>query len=210
MTCCEACRSKLPVVGKICCYRCGKPLKEEEQEYCLDCCKKVHFYEQGLSLWVYDACTRAMIFRFKYQNHRAYTAFFARELIRAHYRQIRAWNADMLVPVPLHKRRYRQRGFNQATLLAEEISTYIQVPVREGIVVRIRNTTPQKKLNDKGRQKNLKNAFKIAENSVKLKKIILVDDIYTTGSTVDAIARLLKQAGAEKIFILTLCIGKGY
>lgn len=210
IACCEACRKDLPVITGARCYRCGKPLQDEEQEYCMDCRKRQHFYTKGLALWTYNAHLKQVIYRFKYKNHRVYASYFGRELVRHHYRELLGWQADMLVPVPLHQKRRRQRGFNQATLLAGEIARCIKVPVREDVVVRVRNTTPQKKLNDKERQKNLKSAFKIKENSVKLKKIILVDDIYTTGTTVDAIAQLLEQAGAAKIYVLTLCIGKGY
>ena len=95
-------------------------------------------------------------------------------------------------------------------MLAKHIGKELAIPVEKNIVARIRNTVPQKKLNDTERQKNLKGAFKIERNVVKFKRILLVDDIFTTGSTVDEISHLLLTNGAERVYVATLCIGKGY
>ena len=102
----------------------------------------------------------------------------------------------------------RVRGYNQAEVLAKEIGKRLDIPVRTNIVKRTRNTVPMKKLDEKARRNNLKKAFKVALNDVKLKSIIIIDDIYTTGSTIDEIAHEFRQVGVEKIYFCTLAIGQ--
>lgn len=210
VTACGGCRKKLPFITGPRCFQCGKPVDTEEKEYCMDCARKKHGFTQGISLWSYDKSVKQAVYRFKYKNQRAYAGYFARELVRQYGTQIRWWNAQAIIPVPIHRKRYGQRGYNQAELLARAISQYMQVPVQNNLIVRIKNTKPQKELNEKERQKNLKSAFKINENGVKLKKVIIVDDIYTTGSTVDVMTELLLSIGVTDVYVITLCIGKGY
>src|SRR5699024_2139136 len=101
---------------------------------------------------------------------------------------IRSWHPDALVPVPLHPDRERIRGYNQAALLAQELGKRLDIPVLSGWLVRVKNTSPQKALEGAARQNNLKKAFKIVQDDVKLNTIVIIDDIYTTGSTIDAAA----------------------
>lgn len=208
--CCCECAKKLPFIETPCCLKCGKPISSEEEEYCMDCQNQSHVFTKGVALWSYDERVRQVVYRFKYKNRREYAGYFGKELIKRYERQMKSWEADAVIPVPLHKKRLRKRGFNQAELIAKEAARYIGVPVKPDLAVRIKNTRPQKELNEKERHKNLKSAFKISKNVVKLKRVILVDDIYTTGATVDAIAQLLLKAGIEKVYVVALCIGKGY
>lgn len=208
--CCRKCTEKLPFIEPPYCLKCGKPVYSEENEYCLDCQKQSHVFTKGIALWSYDEEVRQAVYRFKYKNRREYAGYFGKELMKRYYQLIKSWEVDVVIPVPLHKRRLKKRGFNQAELIAREIGRGIDVSVEPQMAVRIKNTRPQKELNEKERHKNLKSAFKISKNVVKLKKVILVDDIYTTGATADAIAQLLLRAGVEKIYVIILCIGKGY
>ena len=114
-----------------------------------------------------------------------------------------------VIPVPLHEKRYDQRGYNQAELLAESIGRETDIPCYPHYVKRCRNTLPMKTLSGEKRQNNLKKAFIIGQNDVKLDKVLLVDDIYTTGSTLDAVAKELKRNGVKKVYFLTLSIGSG-
>lgn len=113
------------------------------------------------------------------------------------------------MPVPLHKKRKAVRGFNQAELLARAIGSCLDIPVCTGFLVREKNTAPLKYENPEERQNNLKKAFNIAKNDVKLKRIIVIDDIYTTGSTMDEVSRVLKSAGAESVWYIALACGTG-
>lgn len=117
--------------------------------------------------------------------------------------------AQALVPVPLHKTRQRRRGYNQAEALSRELSALTGIPVLADWIARVEKTAPMKDLSSRERQNNLKRAFKIRRNDVKLNTVIIIDDIYTTGSTIDAMSRELKKAGVERIYFMTLAIGKG-
>ena len=185
--------------------KCGKELCTN-QEYCTDCAGHTHLFCQGRGLYVYSHVAGS-IYRFKYSGRQEYAAFFGRQMAEAYADYIRAIRPDALIPVPLHEDRYRKRGYNQAELLAVEMGRRLSIPVYDKIVVRVKNTIPQKELNCVQRQNNLKKAFKIVTNDVKLNTIILIDDIYTTGSTIDAITAVLSEAGVERVFFLTLAIG---
>jgi ComF family protein len=115
--------------------------------------------------------------------------------------------ADALIPVPLHKKRYRARGYNQAHVLAKSISRLSGIPVYSRLVFRVKNTAPMKELTATQRQNNLKKAFHMKENEVKLKVAVLIDDIYTTGSTIDAISACLLEHGVKKVYFLALACG---
>lgn len=196
------------------CFRCGKPLASEEQEYCFDCKKKLAgrkplYCRQGRSVYVYKGVVRKSIYRFKYSNRREYARFFAEEAARYYTDWSEQIGVEAIVPVPMYDRKKRRRGYNQAEMIARELACIWEVPLEKNAVKRIRNTKPQKLLSDEERKNNLKKAFQAAEFIVKYKKILLVDDIYTTGSTVEAVACELMRCGVEQVFFLTLCTGEG-
>lgn len=206
---CMACLKEVERIGPHFCLKCGKQLEEAERELCRDCERKPHLFTQNRGLYLYNARMKGCIYRYKYQNQRYYAEFFAGELVREYGKQLRSWGVEAMIPVPLHKSRQKKRGFNQAELILNYMKRQISLPVYGDYVIRERKTLPQKQLNEKERQKNLKNAFKIAENSVKLKRVLVCDDIYTTGSTLDAVSIALKEAGVNEIYGLCLCIGAG-
>ena len=187
---CEPCRLRLHPVGEPLCKKCGKPLSTAEAEYCPDCGRKKHLYVRGRAALEYDSVMRESIGRFKYKNRREYGDFYVQELLRACGEAVRSWNPDLLIPIPLHKSRRRKRGFNQAELIARGLGKELGIPVSADSLLRTKKTSPQKELNDQERKSNLKNAFQLAKDNVKFKKILLIDDIYTTGSTIDAAAFL--------------------
>lgn len=202
---CLKCRNQLVKVSGAYCMKCGKPLLTQ-QEYCMDCENHRHLFCAGRGLYVYTHAAGA-IYRFKYSGRQEYAAFFGQQMAEAFASYIKAIRPDALIPVPLHEERLQKRGYNQAELLAAELGRRVLVPVAGRMVVRVKNTIPQKELNLIQRQNNLKKAFKIVANDVKLKTIILIDDIYTTGSTMDALTAVLLEAGVEKVYFLTLSIG---
>lgn len=205
---CGACEGVLHTVREPVCMKCGKELTDGGQEYCFDCARKRHLYDRGISLYRYGS-VRQTIYRFKYAGRREYAAYLGGEMARYMGRQILAWRPDALVPVPLHPKRLKSRGYNQALLLAKELGRQLGIPVPENWLVRVRNTRPQKLLDGKQRQNNLKNAFKIGQNDVKLNVIVVIDDIYTTGSTMDEIAAVCRQNGVRKVYFAALSIGSG-
>lgn len=205
---CGACRKKFIFIKEPRCLKCGKQLREKEKEYCYDCGGKTHIYDRGIALYTYGSI-RPALYRLKYGGRREYGEFLGRELAMRLGREILSWRPDGLVPVPLHPAREKKRGYNQAALLAEEMGKCLNIPVFSGLVERSRNTCPQKELDGAARQINLKKAFKIAQNDVKLNTIVIIDDIYTTGSTIDAVAEVCRNAGIKHVYFVALAIGRG-
>lgn len=202
---CEECRQKLVYVKNPRCKKCGKPIEDFKKEFCKDCTRKNHYYKEGRVVWVYTKNMRQSVYRFKYDNKREYADFYVTELVKLYGGWVERLGVDAVIPVPLHKSKYRLRGFNQAEVLARGIGKKMNVPVLTEVVSRSRNTMAQKNLNDKERQENLKNAFKITDNEVQLNKVLLVDDIYTTGSTIDSVARVLRENGVKEVYYICLC-----
>lgn len=189
--------------------KCGKPVSREDQEYCRDCGKRNYAFEQGRSLWPHVPPVSKAIYQFKFHNKRYYAEIFAREMAREYGQWIRDRGIEEILPVPLHPSRRRKRGYNQAELLAKEISKELQIPIRKNVVFRVRRTKPQKQLDDREREENLQRAFGISRQWKAPANVLVVDDIYTTGSTVHRISKLLLKAGAEKVYFLTISIGQG-
>ncbi len=204
---CTECMDKLKLLTPPWCMQCGKKLAEDE-EFCMDCSNKKHEFVRGRALYEYGSAA-ASIYRFKYGKRQEYADFFGEEIVRYLGDFIREVHPDALIPIPLHGKRMAKRGYNQAALLARAVGRYSGVPVNEKMLVRIKNTTPLKLQNPSQRQNNLKKAFNIAENDVKLNTTVIIDDIYTTGSTIDEAARTLKAAGVQKIYFITLACGAG-
>lgn len=188
--------------------KCGKPVLEAEKEYCPDCEKHNLSYDQGKSVWVHKGAVAKSIYQFKYKNKRNYGKIFAREMGTLYMDQIKRWEIQEIIPVPIHKKRRRKRGYNQTEIVVDELGKILGLPVNKKAVVRIHNTTPQKNLDRINRVENLKEAFEILPDYKPLKKILIVDDIYTTGSTIHTIAKILKENGAEKVYFLTISIGQ--
>lgn len=209
---CGLCAEKAEalLVKEPACMKCGKPVRENEQEYCADCMHTEHSYDRGTAVWIHRKPVSTSIYRFKYHNQRFYARFYAAEIISQKRTVIRRWHPDAIVPVPLHPRRKRKRGYNQAEILAREIGRQLEIPVCPELVRRVRDTKPQKNLGHDGRKKNLTQAFETAGKICGLDCILVVDDIYTTGNTIDAVASVLKKAGVSKVYFLTISIGQGY
>lgn len=188
--------------------RCSKPLDHGEKEYCMDCRKHSHAYECGFAAFLYRGEMQESLMRFKYGGRQEYGYFYAKVLAEAAGTFLEKACPDVLLPVPIHRLKFLKRGYNQAEILADQLSKLWKLPVNTTCLKRIRHTKAQKNLSPRERRKNLRAAFQICE-AVTWKSVMLVDDIYTTGSTVDAIAELLKEAGVERVYFVTVCIGMG-
>lgn len=206
---CPQCARRLKYISQPVCYSCGKPLNDAVAEYCLDCTKNRHEYRQGRAVFSYQGPVRGILYRYKYSNRRDYTEFFASEAAGLYGNWVKTLGISMVIPIPLSAERKRQRGYNQADLFARRFAGLCGLPYHSKILIRTRDTVPQKELSARERKNNLKNAFKITENVVNLNRILLIDDIYTTGSTIDAAARVLKQSGVKEIYYLCISIGQG-
>lgn len=207
---CMTCREQLEYIHEPRCMCCGKPIRQKDQEYCYDCRRHPHVYEKGYALWVHRGGVQQAVYQFKYHNRRIYSQFFGKELLSRYGQAVYRWNITTIIPIPLSRKRRRSRGFNQAELLARELGRGLGIPVDAKSLVRVRDTSPQKQMDVRGRSSNLKHAFAWKGKDSPHGNILLVDDIYTTGNTIDAAARVLKKNGAGKIYFLTISIGQGY
>lgn len=209
---CPQCKEKLrkiEIQGYLC-MKCGKPLAYKEQEYCFDCKRKNHSYDRGYSVWLHKEPASKAIYRFKYGNQRRYGYFFGQEMRRIFVKYLREKKIDVIIPIPLHRKRRRKRGYNQAEILADEIAKCVNVPMEAKWLSRQVYTNPQKELGRKERGKNLDHVFQLSKDFRPVKSVLLVDDIYTTGSTVDSAAKVLKSHGVSRVYFLTITIGQGY
>ena len=204
---CEVCRPQVRLIQEPCCMKCGKPIQREEQEYCSDCRAVYRAFTRGRAAFTYTGKIKKSILDLKHRNRRRNAEFFSGAMAVLLKRYLKDWKIDVIGPIPLHKRKRRYRGFNQAELLAKPLGEFFGIPVIPDLLRKTVETKAQKELDRKSRQKNLKKAFKIGPYDVKLKRVLLVDDIFTTGSTIDAAASILKEAGAAEVYFLTACIG---
>lgn len=211
---CVPCESRLQVIHEPRCKKCSKPLEQDQIEYCSDCERKEYHFEYGYSLWIYDSVMKSSVSNFKYRHKKEYADYYVEMLVKHFGNAIAKMAPDAVVPVPVHKSKYRERGYNQAEILANGIGKRLGIPVMPDFLVRSKKTLPQKQLSDKERLKNLQEAFMVNKKAgcglSMPAKVLLVDDIYTTGSTIEACTNVLLKHGVKHVYFITLCIGKGF
>lgn len=205
---CPGCRERLGYVTEPTCMRCGKTIASEQDEYCVSCREKKISFERGFAVFVYDDVMQQAIADFKYRNKKELGDFFACEMAKVYRKQMQCLGIEALVPVPIHEARRRYRGYNQAEVLCEKLSPLIGVPVLKDRLVRDRKTIPQKELDAAERLKNLEQAVSLRPDAKRLPRtVLLVDDIYTTGSTAEACSRILLRGGVKVVYNFSLSIG---
>lgn len=205
---CPSCLKKVSFVKEPVCLRCGKEIAAKEIEYCYDCSRHKRSFERGFALAVYDDVMRLSLRRFKNGGRVEYADWYAAMLWERYGPRLTALKADALIPVPLHKSRLRERGYNQAGILAGRLGRYLKLPVWPDALLRPHKTVAQKYLGADERGRNLESAFAPGPQPVKGSAVILVDDIYTTGGTAEACSRVLLTAGATRVYLVTVCIGE--
>lgn len=212
---CEDCARKLPYVCQPFCYRCGKPLQDAAEEYCAACRNRKHFFTQGRALYHYAEPVRESLHAVKYRNKREYLEYFAQDMGKRLGDVIRGWDPQVFIPIPMHPAAKRKRGYNQAEILAKLLGRQMEIPVCCDVLKKIRKTADQKELGYRERHGNLKGAFAVNPRYLEeaaptgclpWKRVLLVDDIFTTGSTIQEAAKILRAAGAEQVYFVTLCI----
>lgn len=204
---CKDCSTKVVYIKEPYCLKCGKALVEDK-EYCEDCLKRPHYFRQGVSVFDYGSVSDSL-YRFKNMGRVEYAEYYAKVLYEEKGDWLKAVNPDCLIPVPIHSSKLKKRGYNQAELISKELSRLSGIPTDTSLLLRAKKTNPLKELSLKERQNNLKKAFKIGVNDVKLKTGVIIDDIYTTGSTIDEISRTLINTFPCEIYFMTLTVGRG-
>ncbi len=197
---CKKCKSKLPYNDGAKCLHCGRKLKNS-QNYCTTCKGKITDIDKGRSVYNYEPPISALIKAMKYNNKRYLAQAFALDLSEL-YKE--SFEADFAVYVPATKKSVKKRGYNQSELLAREFSKLTDLPIVE-CLEKVKETDRQAKLDKSDRAKNIKDAFKVTDKkAVAFKRILIIDDVTTTGATAQAIAQILKKAHAEKVYLLSI------
>lgn len=160
-------------------------------------------------MFLHEGSVADAIYRYKFQNKRSYASVFAEEMALKYGEQLRQWGIQSIIPIPLHKKRRRKRGFNQAELLGCFLSEVTGIPMETNALFRVLETAHQKTLGHRGRMWNLHNAFAVSRAWIPVENVLLIDDIFTTGSTINKAAKMLKKAGVQKVYFLTISIGQG-
>lgn len=163
------------------------------------------FFDKVISVWDFNPEVQNIIHLFKYQGMHSLAEQLGGMMARALAYDEEYQTADLIIPVPLNRARKRERGYNQSNLLGKRISEVSGIQMENKLLRRVKDTKTQTKLNTKQRSRNVSNAFRVKNSeAISRKSIILVDDVITTGSTLNACAKELKAAGAEKVFVLTI------
>ncbi len=204
--CDEHRRAVVPVEEPFC-DRCGKKMfARTTGDLLCDACRRAgpHF-DRAFSATLYNDAMRPFVHRYKYDMRHYLHAPLARWMVEFMHRHIDVESLDGIVPVPLHWRRFQYRGFNQATALARPIAREFSLPVITRVLRRWRHTVPQVDLEPDERLKSIRGAFRVRRaERIEGKRLLLVDDVYTTGATMNECARVLKAAGAASVIAFTL------
>ena len=205
---CRPCWSTIRPISDPTCPRCQFPFNSElalrfsPQHNCITCRKRPPAYTQAWTLYPYQSPLKEAIGLFKYRSKIALARPIANLMITA-LRSIPP--IDLIIPVPLHSVRLREREYNQSLLLAQHLSNHFHIPLSYTALMRRRQTQPQTFLKRKDRLKNLRQSFVVASTQlIDGKSILLVDDVFTTGTTVNECAKILRKAGSGHVYVVTL------
>lgn len=196
---CENCLKSLTYINGKVCYHCGDPLVSDG-DYCKRCKGKKFIVDRAIAPFTYKGIIKNLIFKLKYQGAK----YLAKPLSNFMIEKFNTINLtyDYIIPIPLCSKRFKQRGYNQSLLLAQNID---KQKIMDNNLIRIKETQEQANLTATSRKKNMIGAFKLKDKKlVKDKIILLIDDVYTTGATTDECAKILKQANAKAVYVLTL------
>lgn len=203
---CPACEAALAVPGPLICRRCGAVLKSGGA-HCYACRgSKARPYKCAVirSAFVFNTSSRALVHALKYARADYLASYMGMHMARRFASHPELAEAEVLVPVPLFPKRGKQRGYNQSELLARSLGRQIGLPVNTTALARVRNTVSQTTLGRKGRLQNMSGAFKtMRPQEVKGKVVLLIDDVATTGATLEGCAQALRAADAKKVLAYT-------
>ena len=209
---CTSCWSKVKWVIPPYCSRCSKPfpssavLGGSSSLLCGECRTEPGLYKRLLVPTLYEGVMKEAIHLLKYERKEGIFLEIKKILARFLEQNVLPFSElDVIIPIPLHRKKLKQRGFNQAYLLAHFISRFLKVKLVDRSLLRIRETRPQTKLSKQERAANLKDAFQLRNGkSFRGKTILLVDDVYTTGATLREAARLFRTFETREIYVFTL------
>ncbi|MFB0564665.1 MAG: ComF family protein [Candidatus Aminicenantaceae bacterium] len=204
---CRACWGKIRAPRQSFCLCCGRFFEGvAEPHFCRSCLQGRPPFSLHRSCGRYKGTLKDIILLFKYRHFK----LLGKELARFTYEISNRykdlwWNVEALIPVPLHRKREKQRGFNQALIIAKELAKNMEIPIVERALVKVRNVPPQTLIKPGDREKNVSGAFCVVKKEqVRGKSVLLVDDVYTTGATIRECSRALREAGVREVRALSV------
>jgi competence protein ComFC len=204
---CSTCTASVRFIEGRCCLKCGKALEDSYYDnICSDCQSTPHRFRAAYSCFQYEGMGKELIHTFKYKGRLEIGELLAEYM----HQKLKdeGIRADYIVPVPIHQSKLQKRGFNQSQVIAKQLSLKMGIPLIE-CLIRTKETARQYDLGRVERFKNVFNAFEgDLSYNIENKIILLVDDIYTTGSTVDECSKVLQVMGASCIYVVTAASGK--
>lgn len=211
---CKPCFYRLPFILESHCIICGRALENPLADRCEDCRRYTHIFSEARAVFSYKGPVQQALYQLKYQGRKEYSRFFAASMEYYLSNWIASRRITAILPIPLHKSRLKIRNYNQAEEIAVRLGERIGLPVYSDFLIRKKATTAQKDLSRTQRMENLSQAFCINPKYIipsaaaihSLGPILLVDDIYTTGSTVDAAATVLVNAGCPAVFVAAVAV----
>ncbi len=210
---CDKCVGSIEKV-EICCNKCGRPL-DLKQDWCADCRDKRIYYEKLFVGFYYEGVVKYFLHQLKYNPSEKslenldffYNLLCSNEELLDELKTL-SENIDFIIPVPIHRSRLQKRGYNQSVLLANILQDLLGIEMDETIIKKAKNTQFFFKLSKEKREKELGNAFEVSIPEILLgKNILLVDDISTTGLTINSITKLLVEKGANSVFVFCMAHG---
>lgn len=209
---CDECVRNFHWANKKVCDKCGKLMSEDGiYDLCKDCRHETHYFRKGFTCLMYGLYERELVWAFKYGKQGYMSDKLGEMLIdRLEPEFEKGLKIDIIVPVPIHKEKLKQRGFNQAELMAKPLAKKSSLPLISQVLLRTKSTLAMSNLDPVQRKENILGAFMVKkgkERVLKEKSILLVDDVYTTGSTANECSKVLLEAGAKAIYIITLAAG---
>lgn len=208
---CPECVGRLRLITGPVCMRCGRELSDDRKEYCGRCEEKQMSFDRNFAVWQYEKWMKKSIADFKYNGRKENGSFYVQHMAHTYGRQLLRYGVTALIPVPISSKRRRFRGFNQAELLAEGLAEVLGIEVFP-LLRRVKHTLPQSGLTPEERKKNLAGSFawneKLADSLQSLPETVaLVDDIFTTGTTMEACTNVLRENGIHTVYGVCICIG---
>ncbi|MDO5708150.1 MAG: ComF family protein [Andreesenia angusta] len=209
---CGKCRSRYSLYDKDICSICGRKIELEEnaigkEHSCFQCISNRNIYDGGIAVFNYSKNIKKLIAEFKYEEELYLKEFFAYEMANRIKSTDIYQDIDFIISVPMSINRLKTRGYNQADILAELVSKFLNIPYEDSLLKKIDKEKSQKGLSRIQRIRNIKDSFIInkgRDEDIYKKNILIIDDVYTTGTTVNEISRVLKKKNADKVYFLTL------
>jgi ComF family protein len=204
---CTVCFRKIKKIEPPFCNKCGKPLEVnlDPENICVDCRSRRYWFDRAWASASYEGILRECIHFLKYNHRMSLVGLLSKILINFADRYMNIEQFDYIMPVPLHRTKLREREFNQSYLLASPFASRFNKILLSKQVYRVKYTLAQSELTSVQRRENIRDAFRIRNSeSVRNRDILIIDDVFTTGATVDECASLLKKNGARHIEVLTL------